>query len=174
MRSLVLNSRRKKKINMFSTSVVIFISVLLFGVVCLPRFFGYKTFYIETGSMEPTLKTGSLVYVETGFSFEKYQINDIVTFMSSDMSSCFTHRIVGIDRINQNFTTRGDANQTDDPDKISASLAVGKVQFCVPILGYVASALDRMPVRIAVFAIYAAWLIIEIELFLAERKMKNE
>lgn len=164
----------KKKINMLSTSVVIFISVLIIGVICIPRAFGFRTFYVESGSMEPTLKTGSLLYVKTGYSFEEYRPDDIVTFVSDDGKSSFTHRIVGVDYANCTFVTKGDANPTEDYEKADPSCAAGKVQYSIPCLGYVAKALDVVPVKIAVFAAYVAWAAIEIELLMTERKKKNE
>lgn len=163
----------KKKISAIMTAVVLFISVFAIGIIWFPSILGYKTYTVETGSMEPTIKKGSMVYVEPCGDFQEYQVNDIVTFTDTVKNQSFTHRIVAIDEDDGFFTTKGDANEVEDLEPISSEYAVGKVRMTVPLLGYVATFLKLTGVKIALAVIYVAWAAIEIELFLAGRKKRN-
>lgn len=163
----------KKKISAIMTAVVLFISLFAIGIIWFPSLLGYKTYAIETGSMEPTIKKGSMVYVEPCENLEDYQVNDIVTFTDEVKGQSFTHRIVAIDESDGFFTTKGDANEIEDLEPISSTYAVGKVRMTVPLLGFAAEFLKLTGVKIALALIYIAWAAIEIELFLAERKKKN-
>ena len=162
----------KKKISAMFTAIVLFFSLVLIGIVWFPSVLGYKTFAIKTGSMEPTIKEGSMVYVEPCSDFEDYEVGDIVTFTDKVQKKSFTHRIVSVDSVDRQFETKGDANEIEDLEPTSAALAVGKVRISVPYLGYVAEAFKHTAVKIIVAVVYLAWAAVEIELFLAERKRK--
>lgn len=165
---------RKNKISALFTALVIFISLISLSIVYIPRLMGCHAYSIETGSMEPTLPLGCLAYVKNYPSFEDYNVNDIVTFTDISRETFFTHRIVEIDTENQSFITKGDANEDVDPSPTESIYAVGKVQFSIPFLGYVAAFLRYKPVKIAVGIIYIAWIAIEAELIIAERKKRDE
>lgn len=66
-------------------SLIITVAVML---MC-----GYKFMIVSSGSMEPTLPTGSLVIV-TPCDYEDLEYRDIVTF-TGDSGVNFTHRIAG-------------------------------------------------------------------------------
>ncbi len=98
-----------------------------------PAIFGYRFFYVVTGSMEPTIHSGSaaLVHKETS-----YQLDDIITFSSSDaaiLGQANTHRIIGTDgkdsQGNPIFITKGDANNTADEARVTYAQIYGKVVF---------------------------------------------
>lgn len=163
-----------KKINILITAIVLCISVVAVSLVYIPRLAGYATYSIETGSMEPTIKTGSLIYVKKCKNFEDYAVGDIVTFSDRDKVKSFTHRIIKINYITQSFDTQGDANNAADIEPTSADYAVGKVEFVIPFAGYAVTFLRNTVVRIIVAVIYIAWLAIEIEIIIAERKKKYE
>lgn len=165
---------RKNKISALLTALVVFVSLISLSIIYVPKFMGYHAYSIETGSMEPTLPLGCLAYVKNYPSFEDYQVNDIVTFADMSRETFFTHRIVETDAKNQCFITKGDANEDVDPSPTAAINAVGKVQFSIPFLGYVAAFLRYRTVKIAVGIIYIAWIAIEVELIIAERKKRDE
>lgn len=165
---------RKKKISAMLKAVVILISLVGVGIVWFPSALGYKAYAIETGSMEPTIKQGSMVYVEPCSNFEDYEVDDIVTFTDKIQKQSFTHRIVSIDSVNRVFETKGDANEINDLEPTPASLAVGKVRIAVPYLGYAATVLKNTVAKIVIALVYLVWAAVEIELFLAERKKKYD
>lgn len=168
------NSLRKNKINAMLTAIVIFISVIAVGIVYIPRIAGYKAYSVDTGSMEPTIRTGSLIYVKRYINYEDFKVGDIVTFSDLTGEKSFTHRIVDINTKDKTFITKGDANKEKDLSPTSYIYATGKVEFTIPYLGYVAVFLRNKFARIAVSLIYIAWAAIEIEIFLAERKKRDE
>lgn len=89
---------------------------------------------VMSGSMEPTIPTGSVILIST---VSAYGIGDVITFQTDARASIPTsHRIVG-ERVNGTFLTQGDANKTADFTSVSPSDVVGKVLFHVPYLGYV-------------------------------------
>lgn len=88
------------------------------------RLFDYSIFKVVTGSMEPTIKENDVIIVK---SVDNYEVDDIVTYSSAD--SFITHRIVQI--TNENYITKGDNNNTNDP-AIKKDVVIGKV---VSILG---------------------------------------
>ena len=163
----------KKKISAIMTAVVLLFSLFAIGIIWFPSILGYKTYTVDTGSMEPTIKKGSMVYVEPCENFEDYQVNDIVTFTDTVKKQSFTHRIVEIDEENGWFSTKGDANEIVDLEPTASEYAVGKVRMTIPLLGYVSAFLKLTGVKITLAVIYIAWAAIEIELFLAERKKRN-
>ena len=57
----------------------------------LPRILGIEAYHVETGSMEPAIPVGSLVYVDP-VSPETLEPGDIVAFRSNE--TVITHRVV--------------------------------------------------------------------------------
>ena len=88
---------------------------------------GYSALIVLSGSMEPTIMTGEVIVIHAE---PEYKLKDILTYR--DGSILVTHRIVNV--TNDTYTTRGDANNTDDPP-IKKSQAVGKTIFHIPYLG---------------------------------------
>lgn len=169
-----MGNLRKKKISALLTALIIFVSVVCVGIVFAPRLAGYKVFSIDQGSMTPTIPEGSLIYVKSYTEFESYSVGDIVTFSDMMHETYFTHRIVEIDTQARAFETKGDANKDVDPLPTEFVYAVGKVEFAIPYIGFLARLFRNKIVKIAVAAIYIAWVAIEIELIIAERKKRDE
>ena len=93
--------------------------------------FNCRCFYVVTGSMEPTIHVGAAVIVKPT-SDGIYEVGDIITFVSSTAEIAGqpnTHRIVGVSEINGQrlYITKGDANNTQDAEPVSASDIYGKV-----------------------------------------------
>ena len=93
--STITKSNPLIKENLFKKYTLLVIRALLIGLVgagiCLFAS-GCKLMIVASGSMEPTLPTGSLVIV-TPCDYDDLQLGDIVTMSSGGYN--FTHRIVG-------------------------------------------------------------------------------
>lgn len=76
-----------------------------------PILSGGKIYQIQTGSMEPTIKTGSYVLVRPA---EEIKTGQVVLFDQVGYPVPILHRVVAINAGGENLTTRGDANGTDD------------------------------------------------------------
>lgn len=103
---------------------------------------------VKSGSMEPAIPTGSVVVVMPSAS---YKPGDVVTFgkdTARDVPT--THRILSerVERGQTYYTTKGDANEEQDPREVAAQEVIGKVLFNVPYAGYVLD-FARQPVGFA-------------------------
>ena len=100
-------------------------------VLLIPGLFGIRPYVVYSGSMEPGIPTGAVVFSrEEDFSPKE---GDIITFRVND--TVVTHRV--IENRNGICTTKGDANKTADPVSVEQSQIIGRVVFHLPYLGYV-------------------------------------
>lgn len=136
---------------------------LLLAVVVVPLALGWVPLTVLSGSMEPTVPTGSQVVVEplegeddaAGLS-----TGDVVTFMPRpDDPTLVTHRIVGVavdGEGRRSFTTRGDANAAPDAEPVTATQLRGLVRYHVPWVGHAATLLDAEQKRGGMVLVAAA------------------
>lgn len=118
------------------TSILLVLMIALAVLMVVPKFFGITPLAVLSGSMEPTYHVGSLIYI-VKTDPTTILVGDPITFnISAD--TMVTHRVVAIDEANQTFTTKGDANNTNDGSPVSFSNVVGKPLFTIPMLGYLA------------------------------------
>lgn len=134
--------------------VVLLILVLLLFV---PNFVGYKTFSVISGSMEPNIPVGSLVYAKS-VEFDDLKAGDIISYKLSE-DTMVTHRIDSINEEQRTLVTKGDANDNVDSAEVQESQIVGKVAFSIPLLGFIAI-YSRTPLAIVASCIIIAILII--------------
>lgn len=117
-----------------------------------PTVFGVAPMVVLSGSMsgsaEDHIEVGDLIFC-TRPDVEALREGDIVSFM--DDKIVVTHRIVKIEEQNGQklFTTKGDANNTEDPP-ISSDQIIGKYAGRIPRLGDFAIFLQK-PLGMAVF-----------------------
>lgn len=131
--------------------------LLLALVHLIPRIFGIRPFIVLSGSMEPALPTGSVVFVDTRAAPEQIHTGDIITYRVE--TATVTHRVVAESA--DAVTTKGDANEQADFSSVPRSSILGRVRFHIPWLGYLYTILST-PVFIAVLSsLLAVNLIIE-------------
>lgn len=119
----------------------------------------YQLKVVKSGSMEPAIKTGSVVVVKP---VDQYKIQDVITFINlSKKNEPVTHRIIDIEVIEGNpfYITQGDANNAPDQRTIPQKEIVGKVLFSIPYLGYAVDAAKKPLGFILIIAIPAAIII---------------
>jgi len=94
----------------------------------IPDFFGYKSFIIVSGSMEPTIMTGDAIFVKK-VPQNEIKVNDIISFKDDGIIT--THRIISITKENgiKKYTTKGDNNNVEDKEKTIYENIEGKYQF---------------------------------------------
>ena len=119
---------------MHALSILCYILVGIFVLIELPIIFGYKPLIVLTGSMEPTYKTGSIIYYHKVPESELRE-GDVITF-DLDSSTPLTHRIKSIKE--GKYQTKGDANDSADPSWIEYKDIRGKVaKISIPFVGRV-------------------------------------
>lgn len=122
--------------------VIVFVLLAVFAKFSV---FGVKILVVKSGSMEPKIKTGSLVIDKIE---NNYRIGEVITYKKiENPSENITHRIVDIEYQNfiQLFTTQGDANSSPDSEKVTQDRIIGKVVFQIPYFGYVVSFAKTLP-----------------------------
>lgn len=127
----------------------IFGTVLLVGMIlaCIPvvapKLAGLEVYAVISGSMEPTISTGSLVYVEK-VTAEELLANDIIAFNSQIAGGgVITHRVVKVLQDERCLITKGDANESVDVTPVKFEQLVGRVKAYLPGLGKMALFLNN-------------------------------
>ena len=107
--------------------------IIIVGIAFIGLFiYGIQPYVVETGSMEPTLKTGSLCFVNKRVEFKDMKKGDIIAF-KLDSGSFATHRIEKV--TDQGFITKGDANSAVDNIVVTNNDFIGKNVFSIPGVG---------------------------------------
>ena len=113
---------------------ILYILLLIYLLIFIPVIWGYRPLVIISGSMEPTLKVGGILYYKE-IEHNKYQKEDIVVFKSNKY--LISHRIVEIN--NLGFITKGDANKNTDSNILKYNNVLGKgTNWSIPYIGYYA------------------------------------
>ena len=136
---------REKQINFFKIFytflVFVFLGLLLVTFLSL---FGIpenlRIFVVETGSMEPSIPTGSVIFTTPA---NEYQKDDVITYRGrmeegGPKNFIVTHRVSEVTRENGDsiYETKGDANEDVDPNKVNEIDVIGKTLFHIPYIGY--------------------------------------
>lgn len=149
---------------MCSTLGTAFLIIVI--VACLPltvpRIFGYNIYTVISGSMEPAIPTGSLVYVKT-VPAEEIKEKEIIAFYGAmDGEAIITHRVVANSEIMGEFITKGDANKTNDMNPIPYANYIGKVELSVPVLGAVAQTFTSTAGKAAAASLVGVAVLLEV------------
>jgi len=152
-------------------AILVFMALLVLASA-LPIPGGVKTFVVRSGSMEPSIKTGSVVVV---LPQKSYKVGDTVTYGPNTKTKApTTHRIVSESGTPDRrfFLTKGDANNTPDVREISQREVIGKVILDIPYFGYVVAAAQK-PWGFAVIVGIPALLIIGDQVMRIIREVKR-
>ncbi|MEF9946169.1 MAG: signal peptidase I [Lachnospiraceae bacterium] len=139
-----------KKVCGFLSTILLIVLAAIAISLFVPRLLGYETMAVVSGSMEPGIPVGSVVYVKKDISPEDLKVKDVVTYQLGG-NTRVTHRIAGIDAATGNYITKGDANDTEDAEPVTFAQIVGKMAFSIPLLGYI-SIYIKTPLGIAAVA----------------------
>lgn len=120
---------------------------------------GISSYTVLTGSMEPLIQTGSIVFVQKS---EDFRPGDIISFEAGKIN--ITHRIVAV--VNEKgektttlasplskyskppqifYQTKGDANDTADNQPVAQNKVIGKAMFHLPYVGIMIAFLRSIP-----------------------------
>lgn len=105
----------------------------------LPMPLGFGAGIVITGSMEPTYSANDVVIV---VKTDRINEGDVIAYQTG--GTPVVHRVTNIDRESGLVTTRGDANNTDDPP-ITFSRIKGRVVFAIPKIGAVLKLVKTVP-----------------------------
>lgn len=132
-------------------------SILIYGLlICIialvintkiqggsPKILGHEIMTVLSGSMEPGIKTGSIIAVKPTTDPSKYGVGDVITFKSvEDPNKLITHRIIKVAKVGSSvqYITKGDNNDAKDPKPVTPGNVVAEYTgFTVPYIGKVMS-----------------------------------
>ena len=139
--------------------------LILLGVIAMlvpvtvPHFMGYEVFNIISGSMEPEIPVGSIVYVKPA---DLYTISegDIIAFNSH--GSVVVHRVVTNHLVEENFITKGDANEKEDFEPVPYASVYGPVVKHYPILGQLMMIISNSLGKVLLFCLILSGIILQV------------
>ena len=155
----------KKIISNIITIILVFLILINVFSFFNISFLGYRTFYVATGSMSPSLEVNDLILIK---KTNKLNVGDVITY--EDGNSYVTHRIVLIE--DNDIITKGDSNNTNDKP-ISKDKVVGKMVYKFKLL-YLAGYLFKNPVNWVVIFIVGLFVTILIPDKKQVKGTKNE
>ena len=130
------NNMIKKVWNIITTIVVILV-ILLACIFFVPRLFGITPMAVLSGSMEPTYHVGGLVFVQK-VDPSDVEVGDSITFTIGN-DTVVTHRVIEVNKEEQSFKTKGDANDNEDGGSVAFNNVKGRaLGFTIPYLGFLA------------------------------------
>ena len=132
-------------INVLTTLIIV-----VGGIFLVLYIFGIVPYVVLSGSMEPTIETGSLCFINKHAKYENIKIKDIIAYKMND-GTLVTHRVKGIS--NEGLTTKGDNNKEVDGTIITKNNFVGKNIFWIPKLGFLVVAFQSTSGKIILISI---------------------
>lgn len=151
-------------------TVLLIILVVACLPLTLPKVFGYHIYTVISGSMEPEIPIGSLVYVKN-LPPEEVQADEIIAFYGAmDDGAIITHRVVSNSKIMGEFITKGDANKTKDMNPIPYNNYIGKMVLSIPKAGGMVQTLATMQGKIAAALVIGLAMLLELIAILLRRR----
>ena len=98
----------------------------------VPRLMDYEIYNVESGSMEPEIPVGSVVYVKKTEPTD-IKTDDVISYYRE--MAVVTHRVVLNKIVEGEFITKGDANNTEDLEPVPYHSLIGRVEKHFPVLG---------------------------------------
>jgi len=119
-------------------NVVLYLTIALACVLVLisvlsqrdQPLWGLNTYIVTSGSMEPEIKTGSLILARNSQASD-VEVGDVITYKLGD--ELIAHRLIE-KRADGFLVTKGDANEITDAPMLPQDVS-GKVVFTIPYLG---------------------------------------
>ena len=147
---------RQKRIGVFFTVLQMLFIVAFVGLAVatfgtrIPMLaqWGINFFAVTSGSMEPAIPTGALIYTSK-YNLDDLKKGDVITYRKTgnNQTAVVTHRIDSVDKkettvsdkktLTYNFHTKGDANSEPDNYTVTPGEIIGKYAWHLPYLGFV-------------------------------------
>ena len=153
--------------------VLLKVAAALVGAVIIASFLGFKIYIVQSGSMEPVIKTGSLVVVNENARYDDVKVGDIVAFKTAT-GTRVTHRVISI--TSEGFETMGDNNNglSDGVSTTRANFWGSTYEFCIPGLGYAMAGLNNGNNRLIVIMVVIALILLDLLLDTSDETPKKQ
>ena len=157
-----MNSKLKNvAAGVFRTMGLLMMIAVIVGCIPLtvPKVFGYQIYHITSGSMEPEIPTGSIIYAKQTDPLELQPKDVIVFYGGQGADTTVTHRVVENRREDQKLVTKGDANAGNDVLPVPYRQVIGCVELSIPNLGFLVSFFASGQGKISMLAFLVAGLL---------------
>ncbi|MGL4992241.1 MAG: signal peptidase I [Sarcina sp.] len=161
-----MNLKSDSKIKVYLSNIIYFVLIFIIGILAInflsrsDKLFNIlklRNYVILSGSMEPHIMTGDMVFVKKA-SANDVQVGDVITFNYDEY--VVTHRLMDKDETSGTLGTKGDNNDKPDNKRINNEDVIGKVVFRVPYVGYLITYISK-PISLMIFmalaGIYILW-----------------
>lgn len=113
---------------------IVYVLIIIYLLVFIPSFFGHKPLVVISGSMQPILKVGGILYYQEQ-DLDNFKKGDILVYQLNNHT--ISHRIEEITETG--FITKGDANTSVDFSEVNYDQVLGKgTNWSIPFIGYYA------------------------------------
>jgi signal peptidase I len=136
------------------------VGVLVLGLLAItvgPRFLPYQALVVRSGSMSPTIPTGSVVFYHK-VPADQVKVGQVIVFSEPGVANrLVTHRVYEIKSgtTGRYFVTKGDANGSPDDWRIPVVGTGWVAGLHVPVVGYVLAYLQSPLARLLLLLIPA-------------------
>lgn len=113
---------------------VFYILIIIYLIIFIPVLWGKRPLVVISGSMEPILKVGGILYYEK-INLDHFKKDDILVYQLNE--HIVSHRIVNINEYG--FETKGDNNNSNDSYIVDKNNVIGRGNnWSIPYIGYYA------------------------------------
>lgn len=113
---------------------VFYILIIIYLIIFIPVLWGKRPLVVISGSMEPILKVGGILYYEK-INLDDFKKDDILVYQLNE--HIVSHRIGNINEYG--FETKGDNNNSNDSYIVDKNNVIGRGNnWSIPYIGYYA------------------------------------
>mgnify|MGYP002515570437 FL=1 len=113
---------------------LLYLLISIYLIIFIPSIWGEKPLVILSGSMEPILKVGGILYYKQE-NINNFKEGDVLVYQLNDHT--ISHRIVKV--LDDSFITKGDNNKSIDTYEVLSYQILGKgTNWSIPYIGYYA------------------------------------
>lgn len=120
-------------------NVILTLIIVVGGIFIGLYIIGVTPYVVLSGSMEPTIETGSLCFINKHVKYNDVKEKDIIAFKTGK-DTLVTHRVIS--KTQNGITTKGDNNKDIDGGYVTTKNYVGKNMFWIPKIGYAITAIQ--------------------------------
>jgi len=122
-------------------TTIIAVAIVWFAVGVFP----VKPFLVPSGSMVPVINPGDVVLIAP-VNADAIKVGEIIEYRSVKENINIVHRVIEItgDAPDLFFITKGDANNSPDPDPVSTQAVMGREIIVVPKIGWLSIAVKKL------------------------------
>ena len=113
-------------------AILVLVVILCYVPLTIPRLAGVQIYEVVSGSMEPAIPVGSVVYVKETKAAEAEEGDVIAFYSAAGSGAVIIHRVVQNQVVSGELITKGDANEKEDLNPVSYDYYLGKVVFTLP------------------------------------------